>query len=460
MAGNPNISRRRLLSTTGGVVTGNYLTTRAIAKQANSKPPQSQQHRLVLNSPSSVRVTYEFVVTGDVTKTTNTGGLFSENVVTTDPEDHVISPNGFEGIVVRGVTQGGVDAYVYTGEIIAFDSTNCSEFNVWVNGTEQSACALNENYNAEVGSATDENESRDDTDETDVTVERVRPNPEVTVVPGTRLLFEFIARNYRGARLSKRIYVDGEGGHGGEPDLFYEQLDTANRDVLSLKFDTKGTHRVRIDVYDANETRLGTVRWTVNVSNGGNEPPAVERVAPSQMVLSVSPNSQPTHDFTIRATDPDGSLDSVVWWTSQCDQLLGTASLQGASATATLSYEVYPGCPVAPFVIDDTGAITWFSGWLIREDGSSRNYVRFESTGEGTTTYEFSASEDVRQLGIRPNPARDATVNGTRVTGEVGPRRDEDLFYFAGEITDLTVNGPATVYVNGSQIDPSAYSVR
>lgn len=459
MAENPSISRRHLLSAAGGVATGNYVADRTIAKEADSRLAQSQQHRLVLNSPSSVRVTYEFAVTGDVTKTTDTGGLFSEDVVTTDPEDRVISPSGFDGTVVRGVTQGGVDAYVYTGEIIAFDSTDCSEFNVWVNGTDQSACALNQNYNAEVGSATDENEARDDADETGVTVERVRPNPEVTVVPGTRLLFEFTARNYRGDRLSKRIYVDGEGGYGGEPDLFYEQLDTANRDVLSLKFDTKGTHRVRVDVYDADETRLGTVRWTVNVSTGGNEPPTVERVAPSQMVLSVSPDSRPTHDFTIRTTDPDGSLDSVVWWTSQCDQLLGTASLQGSSATATLSYEAYPGCPVAPFVIDDTGAITWFSGWLIREDGSSRNYIRFESTG-GTTTYEFSASEDVRQLGIRPDSVRDATVNGTRVTGEVGPGPDEDLFYFAGEITDLTVNGPAAVYVNGSQIDPSVYSVR
>lgn len=448
------LSRRRLLSLTGGFAVGSRFADFGAAKRADSDPTQ-QRHRLVLNSPSSTRVDYEFAVTGEVRKTTETGGLFSADVVTRDPEDRIVDPAGFDGTVVRGVTQGGVDAYVYTGDIVSFDSTNCGSFNVWVNGSEQPACALNRNYNADV-SAPDGGDG-DSNGGSSATVERVRPDPEVSVVPGTTVLFEVAAQSQRIERLSKRIYVDGEGGHSGEPDLFYGQLDTSTSDVFAQEFETPGTHRVRVEVYDGNETELGTVDWTVHVSDGGNRPPTAERVEPRPMVLTVPPDSRPTYEFTLRASDPDGHLDNVVWWTSQCDQVLGTSSLQGSNGTATHSVDVYPSCPVSPFVVDDAGALTWFTGWLVREEGSSNNYVRFESETDTATTYEFAATEEIRQLGIRPNPSPDDTVRGTRASGRVGPGSDEDLFAFREAITALDVNGPASVFVNGEEVDPSAY---
>lgn len=142
MGAKTGVTRRRLLTAASSVAIGKDIVNHDFTRD------QGRSYRLVLNSPSSVRVHYEFVVTGDVRKTTNTNGLFSEDVVTTDPEERIIDAGG--RTVVRGITQGGVDAFVYTGQIVGFDSTNCSDFNVWVDGSKQSACALNRNYNESV----------------------------------------------------------------------------------------------------------------------------------------------------------------------------------------------------------------------------------------------------------------------------------------------------------------------
>lgn len=147
-----NISRRQLLGSAtalgiGGVSVG---PATAAARDGLGATTQSQRYRLVLNSPSSVRVEYEFAVTGDVWKTKDAGDVLPGADVTIDPEDRIDDPANFDGKTVRGVTQGGVDAYVYAGQIVAFDSTNCGDFNVWVNGTRQPACRLNRNYNADI----------------------------------------------------------------------------------------------------------------------------------------------------------------------------------------------------------------------------------------------------------------------------------------------------------------------
>lgn len=143
--------RRRILQTLGGGISLSAIGSTAAGIRVSDRNTSKQEmYRLVMNSPADVRVDYEFAVTGEIVKTIDTGGIFSTNYVTKDSEDEITKHNEYDGTIVRGVTQGGVDAYVYTGQLDTFNATNCNKFNVWVNGTTQPACALNENYNTKV----------------------------------------------------------------------------------------------------------------------------------------------------------------------------------------------------------------------------------------------------------------------------------------------------------------------
>lgn len=137
------VSRRRFLGATTALGVG------SVAPGAATARGRSQgRYRIVLNSPSTP-AEYQFAVTGDVERTTNTGGVSSASA-TIDSEDAIFYPDGFDGAAVRGATQGGLDAYVYTGQIVNFEAANCGSLNVWVDGSKQPACRLNQNYNMDV----------------------------------------------------------------------------------------------------------------------------------------------------------------------------------------------------------------------------------------------------------------------------------------------------------------------
>jgi len=79
------------------------------------------------------------------------------------------------------------------------------------------------------------------------------------------------------------------------------------------------------------------------------------------------------------------------------------------------------------------------------------NVLRVESDGGGVATYEVTVSD-----AIEGRDTFEDTIEGTTASGSVGPNRGIDGYDYAGEITDLTVDGPATVYRNGSEIDPDS----
>lgn len=78
--------------------------------------------------------------------------------------------------------------------------------------------------------------------------------------------------------------------------------------------------------------------------------------------------------------------------------------------------------------------------------------ITVESDGGGVATYEFTVSEAVER-----NPdAMEDTVEGATASGRVGPDSGIDSFQYAGEITEFSLDGPATVYRNGTEVDPSS----
>lgn len=281
-------------------------------------------------------------------------------------------------------------------------------------------------------------------------VERLNPGPEVSVVPETLVLFEVAVRNYSKRDYRKRLYVDGE-QRGAEPDVLYGQLDRGDRDVVTARFDSEGTHRVRLDFHDDNDERFETLRWQVRVEGGANSPPSAERVTPQAKVIEIPPDENRPREFALRATDSEGGLDRVVWWINQCDDVVGVSSVSGSSDTARVRFDPYGGCPLRPLLVDEDGAAAWYDGWIIQRNDRAGNYVRIVSDGGGVANYEFTATGSVRQIDSGDE------VSANSASGRVGPKRGEDLFYFQGDLAELNVDGPATVWVNGERVDPDSY---
>lgn len=83
--------------------------------------------------------------------------------------------------------------------------------------------------------------------------------------------------------------------------------------------------------------------------------------------------------------------------------------------------------------------------------GSSADTITIDSDGGGLATYEFTVSESVR----KNEDAYEDTVEGSTASGSVGPKRGVDSFDYTGEITAFSLDGPATVYRNGQEVNPA-----
>ena len=81
--------------------------------------------------------------------------------------------------------------------------------------------------------------------------------------------------------------------------------------------------------------------------------------------------------------------------------------------------------------------------------------LEIRSTGGGVAAYEFIVSDD-----LSPGSSDEASeVNGRRGHGHVGPDRGVDTFEFTGSIESFAIVGPATVHVDGSQVNPGRFDL-
>jgi PGF-CTERM protein len=88
-----------------------------------------------------------------------------------------------------------------------------------------------------------------------------------------------------------------------------------------------------------------------------------------------------------------------------------------------------------------------------RSGGPSKT-LTIESTGSERVSYDFTVNGQV-ELGERANPAGDAvpdSVSGSSASGSVAQNGVDD-YRFSGNLTDISVDGPANVYVNDEQIE-------
>lgn len=86
------------------------------------------------------------------------------------------------------------------------------------------------------------------------------------------------------------------------------------------------------------------------------------------------------------------------------------------------------------------------------------NTVTIESTARERADYEFTVSEVV-EFGERADPGTVDAIDGRTASGMVAEHGIDD-YLFAGEITAFSLDGPATVSVNGEEVDPGSLGDR
>ncbi|ELZ11480.1 hypothetical protein [Natrialba aegyptia] len=218
-------------------------------------------------------------------------------------------------------------------------------------------------------------------------VPAARPDSELAVQPGTAVLFEAEAVDPGSAQRTV-WWVDGErvGGGVGGPwvSTYYAERGAHYR---WHEFESSGTHDVTAAVLPGTapiaepSRETYAARWRVEVTDDGATSPTVEGVRPREQVVSIS-RTTPT-EFELVATDPDGSLDSVVWWLTQSDVILDVTELEGARDTATISLSSgCHTCTVLPWVICTDGTVTALDSRWELDARSGGNDVDGNGDGE------------------------------------------------------------------------------
>jgi hypothetical protein len=178
---------------------------------------------------------------------------------------------------------------------------------------------------------------------------RWSPRREVTVEPGTTVLFEVDTSGFDG---KTRWFVDGrwEGVSFGPWNLSYP------RDFWRRTFDSEGVYEVVAGVVgdDAgSDPDNATAGWTVRVRPDGNRAPTIDRVDPDVRTSIESAGGT----GRVRVSDAEGDLDRVVWWQRVTDAPIGVENVSGSVATASVSTDATGAHPIVAWVVDTDGAL-------------------------------------------------------------------------------------------------------
>ncbi|ELY43335.1 CARDB domain-containing protein [Natronorubrum sulfidifaciens] len=191
------------------------------------------------------------------------------------------------------------------------------------------------------------------------------PAPELTVQPGTTVLFEVESDALGEYGGQTQWFIDGEYVGWSMGPWFSTYYDHQGADYWQTTFDDAGTYEVAAAVGDDDHTRA---MWTVTVAETGTAAPTIEGQRPADDSLAVDPDDP--IDLELDVAHPDGALERVVWWLGHADVILGETAVSGSEDTATLTLESScHGCPIIVWVIDEHGSNTSESPWVIDDVG-------------------------------------------------------------------------------------------
>jgi len=140
-------------------------------------------------------------------------------------------------------------------------------------------------------------------------------------------------------------------------------------------------------------------------------------------------------------------------------QVLGISAIPFVAGTASAA-ESNDGYGTGGYGISSYGGETNSNNGTddgTSEEDSLTNIILLDGIGTvGGSQYEFTVTGSVKKSTDSGASINDGDIiDGNQVTGSLGGWRD--AFRFSGELENLTVDGPARVYVNGNQIAPENY---
>ena len=196
------------------------------------------------------------------------------------------------------------------------------------------------------------------------------PDPDLTVRPGTTVQFE-VGTGDPDVRQAISWWIDGErvGDTLADPSqaVYYA---AQGRHYLRELFDEEGTYEVVAGV-ERDGQRYRT-SWTVTVAADGLGEPTIEDARPEPGLLETGRDGDGGSDddqttLAIDVTDPNGSLERVVWWLAPRDELLGVSDVSGSEDTATLTVddELCHTCQVVPWVLTSAGPVRDEAVWVV-----------------------------------------------------------------------------------------------
>ncbi|MCU4972617.1 hypothetical protein OB955_07680 [Halobacteria archaeon AArc-m2/3/4] len=255
----------------------------------------------------------------------------------------------------------------------------------------------------------------------DSTFDYVSPADEISVQPGTTVLFEVdsVALGEYGGETSWSLDGDHLGRSFGP--WYAEYYATAGADYWQHTFELSGTYEVTAAVAEGY-----TTNWTVHVDPEGNAAPTVDDARPSPGTLTLTDDE--TADLEIDVGDSDAGLDRVVWWLGHADVVLDVTDVDGTTATASTTIDSScHGCPIIAWVIDEEGAVASEHLWTIDAIGEPTLDVSILETNDPVAAGEFlevtvelenaGDTETTQEVSLT---AGDEQVDATTVTVAVG----------------------------------------
>ncbi|RQG93272.1 hypothetical protein EA462_00185 [Natrarchaeobius halalkaliphilus] len=190
------------------------------------------------------------------------------------------------------------------------------------------------------------------------TLANARPGADLSVEPGTSVLFEAGAVD-PGDGQRTIWWLDGEQIGDTAVDTWQPAYyDERGAHFFRYAFDSPGTHEVTAAVLPDAEAGTYGARWTIDVTADGTRAPAIETSRPTDQVIEVARDDPADVEFELEATVPDGALDRVIWWLTQSDSILGVSDLEDRRDTARLSTVGCHTCTLVPWVVCRDGTVT------------------------------------------------------------------------------------------------------
>lgn len=264
----------------------------------------------------------------------------------------------------------------------------------------------------------------------DSTFDYVSPAEEITVQPGTTVMFEVdsVALGEYGGETSWSLDDEHLGRSFGPWYAAYYA--TAGADYWHHTFESVGTYEVTAAVAEGYATN-----WTVRVSSTGNTAPTVDDARPSPGTLVLTADETTDLEIAIDVADADVGLDRVVWWLGHADVVLDVTDVDGTAATASTTVDSScHGCPIVVWVIDEEGAVAAEHLWTIDAVGEPALTVSILETNAPVAAGEvLEVTAELRNTGDT-----DATQDVTLTAGDEQVA-SESVTVASGETTQFTL---------------------